>query len=67
MEKRDEWSSSFSLRQCSAKRAMLALHLEKDLELNRALEVKPCLGCGPMFWKVTMEELGEGLLGKVCP
>ena len=64
---RSWWSKALSLRPCSKKREMLELHLEKDLELNLALEVKPCWGCGPIFWKVIMDELEDGDEGKWCP
>ena len=61
---RSWWSKALSLRPCSEKREMLDLHLEKDLELNLALEVKLCWGCGPIFWKVMMDELEDGDVGK---
>ena len=41
--------------------------MEKDLELVVARKEEPDLGCGPMFWKVIIEEFGEGVEGKVLP
>ena len=43
---------------------MLALHLEKDLELKMDFEVLRNWDWGPIFWKVTMEQFGPGREGK---
>jgi len=63
VENKDGWSRALSFKQCSANKETLALHLEKDLELNLALGEKLALGWGPMFWNVMIDELEEGAEG----
>ena len=66
-EKRWDGWRALSLRECSARRERLELHLEKDLELKIDRDVLLNCGCGPIFWKVIMEELWEGEGGREWP